>query len=256
MTFCSVAVVDGAKTSAINTMGEKMNLERIATPNKSSESTSEAEDLAGTKNILINGKSQIIETDIMATNGVMHVVDSILDTDSSLPLTSMLQSRNLTYFKTLLELNGIVELVDSYENVSVFAPTNAALESSEWVKRIESDPDSLRGNEDLTKFLKYHIAKPLIKTCDLTERTLDTETGDKVRVNLYSTVGHLVVKNNVDISQSLIFYFSSSNNSIAYSIISSIVPPLIVHVCFILMMTLADLSCIKSRNHWCRHPVI
>ncbi|XP_055294837.1 transforming growth factor-beta-induced protein ig-h3 [Sitodiplosis mosellana] len=191
MTFCSVAVVEGAKTSAVNTMGERMNLERVAVPKATSDSPSEAEDLVGeggaANSILINGKSEIVESDIMATNGVMHVVSSMLETDSSLPLTSMLESRNLTLFKTLLELNGIDELVNSYENVSVFAPTDSALESSEWVKKIESDPDSLKGNEELTKFLQYHIAKPLIKTCDLTERTLDTETGDKVRVNLYST---------------------------------------------------------------------
>lgn len=189
MTFCSVAVVEGAKTSAINKMGERMNLERVTVPKTTSDSPSEAEDLVGTSpSILINGKSEIVESDIMATNGVMHVVSTILETDSSLPLTSMLESRNLTLFKTLLELNGINELVDSYENVSIFAPTDGALESSEWVKKIQSDPDSLKGNEELTKFLQYHIAKPLIKTCDLTERALDTETGDKVRVNLYSTV--------------------------------------------------------------------
>lgn len=189
MTFCSVAVVEGAKTSAMNKMGERIQFERVEPPKSSSESPSEAVDLAGTKAILINGKAEVSETDIMATNGVMHVVDSVLPTDSSLPLTSMLESRNLTHFKTLLELNGLDDLVDSYENISVFAPTNSALESTEWVKKIESDPDSLKGNEELSKFLKYHIAKPLIKTCDLTERSLDTEAGDKVRINLYSTVG-------------------------------------------------------------------
>lgn len=188
MTFCSVAVVDGAKTSAINTMGEKMSMERVEVPKESTETPSEAEDLAGRKAIMINGKSEVVESDIMATNGVMHVIDTLLPTESSLPLTSMLETRNLTLFKTLLELNGIDEAIDSYENVSIFAPTNEALQSSEWVKKMESDPDSLKGDEELTKFLQYHVAKPLIKTCELTERTLDTETGDKIRVNLYSTV--------------------------------------------------------------------
>lgn len=190
LTFCSVAVVDGAKTSAINEMGERMNLERVDVPKSSTDASSEAGDLAGKKSIMINGKSEVTETDIMATNGVMHVIDTILPTESSLPLTSMLQSRNLTYFKTLLELNGLDETVDSYENVSIFAPTDDALRSTEWVKKIDSDPDSLKGDAELTKFLQYHIAKPLIKTCELTERSLDTETGDKVRINLYSTVSN------------------------------------------------------------------
>jgi len=193
MTFCSVAVAEGAKTSAINSMGEKMTMERVEAPRTESESLTEADDLAAKKSIKINGKSHITETDIMATNGVMHVIDTLLPTDSSLPLTSMLEQRNLTVFKSLLELNGIDELVDSYENVSVFAPTDSALQSTEWAKKIESDPDSLKGNEELTKFLQYHIAKPLIKTCDLTERSLETENGEKIRVNLYST--HSVFSN-------------------------------------------------------------
>lgn len=191
MTFCSAAVVDGAKTSAMNEMGEKMTMERVNAQRKDSETLTEADHLAGKKSILINGKSQIIETDVMATNGVMHVIDTLLPTDSSLPLTSILEARNLTLFKTLLELNGIDDMVDSYENVSVFAPTDSALQSTEWAKQIESDPDSLKGNEELTKFLQYHIAKPLIKTCDLSERSLETETGDSIRVNLYSTVSIL-----------------------------------------------------------------
>lgn len=249
MTFCSVAVVEGAKTSAVNTMGERMNLERIATTKTTSESPSEAEDLANKKSIVINGKSEISESDIMATNGVMHVVDSILETDSSLPLTSMLESRNLTYFKTLLELNGLDELVDSYENVSVFAPTNAALESSPWVEKIKTDPDSLKGNEELNKFLQYHIAKPLIKTCDLTERSLDTETGDKVRINLYSTVGNLI---DIEFKVSIILKkqnFFSQNYSIVYSIMYLIVLRLTVPVWFTSMMIVADQFYIKLIVH-------
>lgn len=192
MTFCSAAVFEGAKTNIVNKLGERMILEMKEPTKKDGETgtttPSEVEDLVGKKTITIDGKAQIIEPDVMAANGVMHVIDSLLPTDSSLPLTSMLESRNLTYFKMLLESNGIDELVDSYENVTFFAPTNDALESSEWVKKLESDPTSLKGDEDLTKFLQYHIAKPLIKTCDLTERALNTEAGEKVRVNLYSTV--------------------------------------------------------------------
>lgn len=197
MTFCSAAVVDGAKTSAINQLGEKVSMELLEKTKTESEtessSASEADDLASKKVITIDGKSQIIETDIMATNGVMQVIDTLLPTESSLPLTSLLESRNLTSFKKLLESNGIAELVDSYENVTFFAPTDDALESSKWIEKLESEPSSLNGNEELTKFLQYHIAKPLIKTCDLTERSLDTENGDKVRISLYSTVSYFCI---------------------------------------------------------------
>lgn len=189
MTFCSVAVVDDAKTSAINLLGEKMNLERVAAVQKeSSNALSEAEDLAGAKAIEINGKAHVIETDIMATNGVVHIVDTLLPTESAMPVSSLMDSRNLTTIKRLIELNGFDEMIDSFENVSIFAPTDAAMANHYWTNKMETEPDTLKGNEELTKFIKYHIAKPLIKTCDLTEQSLETETGDKVRINLYSTV--------------------------------------------------------------------
>lgn len=189
MTFCSVAVVDDAKTSAINLLGEKMNLERVAGgKNNSSNALSEAEDLAGTKAIEINGKAHVIESDIMATNGVIHIVDEMLQTDSAMPVSSLMDSRNLVTLKKLIVANGLIDMLDSSENVSIFAPTDAALANNYWVNKLETEPESLVGNEELAKFIKYHIAKPLIKTCDLTEQSLETLNGDKVRINLYSTV--------------------------------------------------------------------
>lgn len=185
MTFCSAAVVEHTKTSAINWLGEKMNMER--TSNAIHKEGTEAADLAGKKTIQINGKSNIIETDLMATNGVIHIVDELLPTDSAMPITTLMDSRNLTIFRKLIELNGFDETMNSFQNVSVFAPTDLALANNYWAQKIDSDPESLKGNEELANFLKYHIAKPLIKTCDLTERSLETENGEKIRVNLYST---------------------------------------------------------------------
>lgn len=189
MTFCSVAVVDDAKTSAVNSLGERVVVERInKTVSESANKISEIDDLNGAKAISVNGKALIVESDIMATNGVIHVIDTLLPTESGMPVSSMLDSRNLTIFKKLVEANGFEDMLDSYENVSIFAPTDAALSDSYWAKKLDEDAASLKDNQALTAFLKYHIAKPLIKTCDLTERSFETDAGPKVRVNLYSTV--------------------------------------------------------------------
>lgn len=188
MTFCSVAVADDAKTSALNSLGQKVSFERVeAAASGRSTEVSEVDDLTGAKVILVNGEARVSESDLMATNGVIHVVDTLLPTESAMPVSTLFDKRNLTMFKQLIELNGFGEELDSYVNVSIFAPTDEALENSYWAKKIESEPDSLKGNTELTSFLKYHIAKPLTKTCDLSEKQLDTETGEKVRINLYST---------------------------------------------------------------------
>lgn len=191
MTFCSIAVADEAKTSAINSLGERISFERVdaAQSGRSTEAAaSEVDDLTGAKVILVNGEARVSESDIMAINGVLHVVDTLLPTESAMPVSTLLDSRNLTIFKQLIELNGFNEQLDSLVNVSIFAPTDDALEGNYWAKKIETEPESLKDNAELTSFLKYHIAKPLTKTCDLTESQLNTEGGEKVRVNLYSTV--------------------------------------------------------------------
>ena len=101
----------------------------------------------------------------------------------------MLENRNLTSFKKLLDASGLTDEFDSMTNVTFFLPTDKALESSEWMQKLESSTDALAGDEELSTFLKYHIAKPLTKTCELSEKILDTEVaGAGLRVNLYSTV--------------------------------------------------------------------
>jgi uncharacterized surface protein with fasciclin (FAS1) repeats len=74
LTFCSAAVIDDdSRVSAFNMLGEKMTLER----NSSDEDNSTDNEINTTSessmNILVNGKSRILEEDLMATNGVIHV---------------------------------------------------------------------------------------------------------------------------------------------------------------------------------------
>lgn len=189
MTFCSAAVVSNASTNAFNSLGLMVKLERKQEA-KTAESDNEIADLTGdvVENILVNGVSKITETDIMATNGVMHVLDTVLETETGMPFSSILESRNLTVLKALIEAGNFEEELDSLTNVTFFAPTDKAFEGTHWKQALTEDPDSLKNNEELNAFLKYHIAKPLTKTRDLEETMIDSEAGEPLRVNLYSTV--------------------------------------------------------------------
>lgn len=184
MSFCSVAAVEGVRTSAENYLGHKLSLEREA----SATNENEIADLTGVKNIIINGKAKVVESDIVGTNGILHVVDTVLPTESGLPISSMLDSQNLTIFSDLMEYGGFTDEFDEMMNVSFFVPNDNAFDGTEWVKILKENPESLKGNEELKSFLMYHIVKPLTKTCDLSEEMVKTENGDTLRVNLYSTV--------------------------------------------------------------------
>lgn len=210
MTFCSAAVVndDEAKTTTYNMLGEKMLFERSSLKEEATgeettleteematngtESKSELEDLNDIPAILINGKARILEKDIMGTNGVVHIIDTVLETQSGLPITSMLQSRNLTIFKKLMEYGSFDNEFDLLSNATYFVPTDLAFESTEmgkyWADQLEEAPQKLKNNEKLKQFLQYHVVQPLTKTCEFTEKMMPTMMGEPLRINLFSTV--------------------------------------------------------------------
>lgn len=123
----------------------------------------------------------------MATNGVIHIIDAIIPTDSGLPVSSALERQNLTIFRRLIQAANLEDEFDSMSNVSYFVPSDRAFDESEWKIKLEQNPSSLKNNPKLKKFLEYHVAEPLIKTCDFTEREIKTREGDELRINLYTT---------------------------------------------------------------------
>uniref|UniRef100_A0A6B2EGS4 Putative transforming growth factor-beta-induced protein ig-h3 isoform x2 n=1 Tax=Phlebotomus kandelakii TaxID=1109342 RepID=A0A6B2EGS4_9DIPT len=185
LTFCSCAVVNTVLTNTYNLLDQKMTFERVEAE-KPTEG-SEVADMTGTKDITVNGMAKITEADLMATNGVIHVIDTVIPTESGMPITSMLSTQNLTTFKRLLEAAGREEEFEMMSNVSFFVPTDRALAGSQWAKELEENPTNLKDNEELVRFLNYHVGIPLIKTCDLTDDMIHTKSGDDLRVNLYAT---------------------------------------------------------------------
>ncbi|TDG46876.1 hypothetical protein AWZ03_006760 [Drosophila navojoa] len=177
LTFCSLATLPGAKTTTYNLLGEPLLLNRTKRVANQTEPSA----------IYINNAAKILDADIMGTNGVLHVIDTILPTDSALPMTTLLSQKNITIFKRLLEASGLDYQFDDMDNVTVFAPTDKALQHSEWARLLAEQPESLKDNRDLAEFLNYHVIKPMIKTCDLSESLLPTVAGSNVRLNLYST---------------------------------------------------------------------
>lgn len=68
MTLCSAAVDDFTKVSVTNALGVNVIFERA---DNETEHYNEGD-------LIINGESKVFETDLMATNGVMHIIDGVL----------------------------------------------------------------------------------------------------------------------------------------------------------------------------------
>lgn len=176
-------MVEKAKTNTFNILGDRLMFER-----KEEENATESQDLAKQADIVINKQARVTEADLMATNGVLHVIDTVLETDAATPVTTLMEHQNLTIFKRLVEASGLDEKFDTMSNVSFFVPTDKSFEQSEWKTELENNPDSLKDNAELRQFLEYHVVQDYIKTCNLSEDTIPTMAEGGLRVNLYSTV--------------------------------------------------------------------
>ncbi|KAJ1527112.1 hypothetical protein ONE63_008647 [Megalurothrips usitatus] len=126
--------------------------------------------------------------DIVASNGVLHMLNEVIIPDSVRPVKDMLRARNMTLWLDLLEKADLLPELALTKNMTMFVPSEAALRSPEGELLFSwEDKDSLR---DL---LRYHIARPALEAEELTnDGLLDSALNDKpLRVNLYSTIPFL-----------------------------------------------------------------
>lgn len=181
--MCGTAIVP--RSTVYNLLGESLNFTKAESQ---AETKSEQADLSTMEDVLINGEVRITESDLMGSNGVLHVVDTIMSTESSLPITTLMKMKNITIFRNLIDAAGLTEEFDQLDNVTFFAPTDKSMARSEWKKMLDENPKSLANSEELKSFLKYHISKPVTKTCDLSERMVETLLpNNELRINLFST---------------------------------------------------------------------
>ncbi|XP_037949137.1 transforming growth factor-beta-induced protein ig-h3 isoform X2 [Teleopsis dalmanni] len=223
LTFCSAASIAGAKTSAFNLLGEPLRFNK----SKSAQEKSEVADLVNESYITINNAAKIIEPDVMGTNGVLHIVDTILSTESALPLSTLMQTKNVTLFKRLVEAAELDNKIDDMDNITLFAPTDKALQGTKWVEMLTETPEKLRNNPELVDFINYHIVHPMTKTCDLTEQLMPTAAGSSIRINLYSTHALFTnVMNRATVNCARVVHFDDEScGSVLHQVDKPLTPP-------------------------------
>jgi transforming growth factor-beta-induced protein len=137
---------------------------------------------AGDEGVTVNGTSSVIAADVEATNGVIHVVDSVLLPNAFLNIPGLVQKNyNLTTLLGLVaERPDILEaLSDPNGSFTVFAPTNEAFEDA-----LAAFPDLTE--EQITEILTYHvIAGATVLSTDLEDgASVETLQGEDITVNL------------------------------------------------------------------------
>ena len=140
--------------------------------------------------VSINGSSQVAVADIVATNGVIHAVNAVID----LPTVTTFAVADATFAPLVAALTEVtpatdfVSVLNGEGPFTVFAPTDAAFQAlldsnMEWNSVTDID-EAL-----LTSVLQHHVlAEANVRSADLTDGISPmTLEGDMITINLPGT---------------------------------------------------------------------
>lgn len=119
--------------------------------------------------VKLNGISTVTAADIMASNGVIHIVDKVIDLPTI--VTHAAANANFSTLVSVLNRSGqpnFITALSATGPFTVFAPTNAAFTALDT----ELAPGGIAGVSaaDLTKALQYHVVSPAnVLAASLTE---------------------------------------------------------------------------------------
>ncbi|MGH0115673.1 UNVERIFIED_CONTAM: hypothetical protein FKN15_037996 [Acipenser sinensis] len=147
--------------------------------------------------IFLNNKAKILSSDILSSNGIIHIIDKVLVPENLqvIPkgifgsklenLTTVAERQGYSTFSKLLQDTNMLGLINNpiHQPVTLFWPTNRAM-----VALPKDQKDFLYNKENLNKlieYLKYHIIRDgNILAADLPNSVaLKTLQGSDLRVN-------------------------------------------------------------------------
>lgn len=178
-------------------------------------------DMSATK---INNRASITKTDVMANNGVIHLIDKVL-----LPMSITEHAAANSSFSSLVAALSKAELVsalsDSSKTYTVFAPTNEAFTTLLTALGVTLDDLS---SETLTPILLYHVVDGFVPSSKVTAGYIPTlTTAFDENVSLQVSVSEGVKLNNtVNVTATDVV----ATNGIIHVIDKVLLPPTVVEV--------------------------
>ncbi|MFH6972510.1 fasciclin domain-containing protein [Flavobacterium petrolei] len=124
--------------------------------------------------VKLNGIATVTTADIMASNGVIHIVDKVIDLPTI--VTHAAANANFSTLVSVLNRSGqpnFITVLSATGPFTVFAPTNAAFTAL----NTELAPGGIAGVSaaNLTKVLQYHVVSPAnVLAASLTEGQIVT----------------------------------------------------------------------------------
>lgn len=174
--------------------------------------------------VQLNDAVNVVTTDIEASNGVIHVIDSVLlppADEATAPAQSIAEiaagDPNFSTLVAALEAAGLTEVLAAEGEYTVFAPTNDAFAAlpEGTVEALLADPQG-----DLTQILLYHVVSGVARAADVVNLTeAETLNGAPVAI--------AVVDGNVKLNDSATVVTTDieATNGVIHVIDSVLLPP-------------------------------
>jgi transforming growth factor-beta-induced protein len=124
--------------------------------------------------VMLNGASKVVSADVMASNGVIHVIDKVILPPDVVDIA--IQNSNFSTLVAAVSKAGLVEALQADGPFTVFAPTNAAFEAL-FANLGVNGIDDLTADQ-LTPILLYHVVSGNVRAADVTSGTVPTLNPD------------------------------------------------------------------------------
>ncbi len=178
-------------------------------------------DMSSTK---INGRAKITKTDVMADNGVIHVIDKVL-----LPMSIVDHAVANPMFTSLVaaltKANLVTALADPTKTYTVFAPTNDAFAA--LLMALGATLNDLSA-ATLSPILLYHVVNGYVPAAAVVAGyvpTLSTAFGKNVSLQI-SVAGGVKLNNSVNVTATDVV----ATNGIIHVIDKVLLPPTVVEI--------------------------
>ncbi|WP_432713191.1 fasciclin domain-containing protein [Pedobacter sp.] len=208
----AVPVATLKKILQYHVLGQQVTSSAIASANNTAAKTLADLDVFITKNssgVFVNG-AKVIEADIMASNGVIHVINTVLMPPSGNIVEVAQANPNFSFLVAAVlrasqGSTNVAQVLTGEGPLTVFAPTNQAFISAGFANEAAiraADPATL------TSILTYHVLASRVFSSDLTEGakpatvngaavTISLNGGAKVKGNKNTTAATISAANMV-----------------------------------------------------------
>jgi transforming growth factor-beta-induced protein len=182
--------------------------------------------------VVINDSATVVEADIQASNGVIHVIDTVLVPEDTQNIVDIAQeTEELSTLVAALTVGGLIETLEGDGPFTVFAPTNAAFEALLEAQGV-ADLNGLiaaLGAEVVIDILLYHVVVGVAldaETVVATAPNLLGSTEDAPQIYYEVVDGNVVLNGSATVTTTDI----EASNGIIHIIDAVILPPTVVEV--------------------------